>query len=86
MNKRSVRKSNIRSELDGLTQTANGAANRGSGLGVDGPGATGNALRAGLCTAMPDSDGSALNRVLPAEGAGVGGMLGDLHLLHLFSE
>ena len=35
---------------------------------------------------MPDSDGGTLDRVLAAEGAGVGGVLGDLHLLDRLAE
>lgn len=73
-------------QFDGLTQTADGAANGGSGLCVDGPGTASNALAARLCPAMPDTDGSPLDRVLATERAGVGGVLGDLHLLHLFSQ
>lgn len=35
---------------------------------------------------MPDANGGSLDRALPAEGAGVGCVLGDLHFLDLFSE
>jgi hypothetical protein len=50
----------------------------------DSPGTTGNGLLAGL--ALPDSDSSALDGVLSAEGAGVAGVLGDFHLLDLLTE
>lgn len=73
-------------EFDGLTQTADSTADRGSSLRVDRPGAAGNALGAGLCPAMPDAYGRTLDRVLSAERASVGGVLSDFHFLHLFSE
>lgn len=50
----------------------------------DSPGPSSDDLLAG--TAVPDADGLALDGVLAAERAGVPGMLGDLHLLHLLSE
>jgi hypothetical protein len=50
----------------------------------DSPGTTGNGLLARL--ALPDSDSSALDGVLSAEGAGVAGVLGDFHLLDLLTE
>ena len=50
----------------------------------DGPGTTSNGLVAGL--AVPDSDSLALDGVLSAEGAGVTGVLGDFHLLHLLTQ
>lgn len=47
-------------------------------------GSSGNGLSARL--AVPDTDGMALDGDLSAEGAGVLGVLRDLHLLDLFSE
>jgi hypothetical protein len=49
-----------------------------------GPSTTSNRLLARF--AVPDSDGVTLDSILAAEGADVAGVLGDLHLLHLFSE
>lgn len=48
------------------------------------PCASSDSLLAAL--ALPDSDRVSLDCVLPAEGADVSGMLGDFHLLDLFSE
>ena len=50
----------------------------------DSPGTTGNGLVAAL--ALPDADSLALDGVLAAECAGVAGVLGDFHLLHLLTE
>ena len=50
----------------------------------DSPCSAGNSLLAGL--ALPDSDGFALHSVLAAEGTGVSGVLGNFHLLDLFTE
>lgn len=48
------------------------------------PSAASNGLLARL--AFPDTHGVTLHSILAAEGADVAGVLGDLHLLHLFSE
>ena len=48
------------------------------------PRASGDRLLAAL--AVPDSDRMSLDRVLAAESADVSGVLGDFHLLDLFSE
>jgi hypothetical protein len=48
------------------------------------PSTTSNCLLARF--AVPDSDGVAFDSILAAECADIAGMLGDFHLLHLFSE
>lgn len=59
-------------------------ADGSGGGGGHGPGSSGGGLLAGL--AVPDADGGALDGVLAAEGARVGGVLGDLHLLDRLAE
>lgn len=50
----------------------------------DSVGTTGNSLAAR--SAVPDTDGVALDVDLSAEGTGVLGVLGDFHLLHLLTQ
>jgi hypothetical protein len=57
----------------------------GSGGGCgDSVGTTGHGALAGL--AVPDADGLPLHGDLAAESAGVLGVLGDFHLLHLLTQ
>lgn len=50
----------------------------------NGPRAARDGLPAAL--AVPDAHAVSLDRRLAAKGAGVAGVLGDFHLLHLFAE
>ena len=50
----------------------------------DGVGTTGNGAAA--ATAVPDTDGLAADGDLAAESAGVLGVLGNFHLLHLLTQ
>ena len=70
--------------LRDLPETAQrGAHGSGSG-GGDNVGTAGNSLLATL--AVPDASGVALDGGLAAEGAGVGGVLRDFHLLDLLTQ
>ena len=85
-----------------LTETTDGGSRSGCGGGTesgvsgrvremqrwssvrDSPCSASNSLLTG--PALPDSDCLALHRVFAAEGAGVSGVLGNLHLLDLLAE
>ena len=85
-----------------LTETTDGGSRSGCGGGTesgvsgrarkvqrwgsvrDSPCSAGNSLLAGL--ALPDSDCLALHSVFAAKGAGVPGVLGNLHFLDLLTE
>ena len=62
-----------------LAEATDGGANGGAVGGVEGVGATGDGLGAGLAT--PDADSLTLEGELTAEGAEVAGVLGDFELL-----
>lgn len=74
----------FRLNLRNLPQaTQRGAHGRGGRSGND-VGTAGNSLPAGV--AVPDTGGVTLDGRLAAEGAGVLGVLGDFHLLHLLTQ
>lgn len=70
--------------LSNLPQSSQGRSHGGGSGGGDGVSTTSNGALARL--AVPDAGSVSSDGGLAAEGAGVLGVLGDFHLLHLLSE
>lgn len=74
----------FRLDLGDFPQTTQSRAHGSGGGSGDGVGTSSNSLPAAL--AVPDTGGVALDGGLSAEGAGVGSVLRDFHLLDLLTE